>query len=167
MSVFLVRVRDERFELTDTQIEIDSPNFFPAAFSGDWQEEPGGALVLRKQHPDYFALIVEYLSGYRLFPLDGPAELHRKRLANLKVDAQFLQLDGLLRCIEEEGVDGIEAWLRADQIAEHRLDGLAQHAREEGASVHTFAIKLTIRQNGNSRGRRHARRQLLPMRHCA
>jgi hypothetical protein len=104
MSVFTVQVRDETFELTRTQVQFDAPNLFTAAFSGDWHEKPGEALVLREQHPDSFRLVVESLSGYEVFPLEGPLEQQRKRLANLRVDASFLSLDRLLRRIELEGV---------------------------------------------------------------
>jgi hypothetical protein len=131
MSVFVVKVRDETFELTEAQLAADSPSFLTTAFSGDWQEKQSGSLVLLEQHPDHFRLIVEHLSGYGLFPLDGPTHTHRKRLNNLKVDAEFFALEGLLRRIAKEGARRFLSKNDADRDC--RCSDSSRRGREGGS----------------------------------
>ncbi|CAE6499338.1 unnamed protein product [Rhizoctonia solani] len=97
---YTVVLRGQEFVLTKSQIEFDSPNYFTACFLGDFQEAQTKRLELSR-NPDLFKLIVEYLCGYEILPLDDksvPSSMPLEAgLRNLRADALFYQLKGLVK----------------------------------------------------------------------
>jgi hypothetical protein len=104
-ELFTVFVRDVRFVLTRQQVEKEGPeSYFAAAFlRGHWTESESKTITLYQQNPKIFEVIVDYLSGYQVFPLSVPVEEQEKWLGNLKHDATYLQLSGLLVEIQTAG----------------------------------------------------------------
>ncbi|KAH7332673.1 hypothetical protein B0J17DRAFT_619794 [Rhizoctonia solani] len=101
---YTVILRGQEFVLTKSQIEFDSPNYFTAYFLKDSKETQAQRLELFRS-PDLFKLIIEYLCGYKIFPLNEksipscmPLE---SGLQNLRVDAVFYQLDGLVKSCDK------------------------------------------------------------------
>ncbi|CAE6456211.1 unnamed protein product, partial [Rhizoctonia solani] len=76
-----------------------------SCFLGDFHEAETRRIELDRD-PDLFRLVISYLNGYVVLPLNekslpGSASL-RPTLLNLRADAQFYQLDGLLKACDEE-----------------------------------------------------------------
>ncbi|CAE6505941.1 unnamed protein product [Rhizoctonia solani] len=96
---YTVTIRGSEFQLTKAQIEFDGPNHFTTCFSGNFKESQTRHLKLSRD-PDLFLIICDYLSGYKVLPLSDqviPARMSPElALANLKIDAAFYQLDGLV-----------------------------------------------------------------------
>ncbi|CAE7081134.1 unnamed protein product [Rhizoctonia solani] len=97
---YTVVLRGQEFILTKSQIEFDSPNYFTSCFLGDFQEAKTKRLELSR-NPDLFKLIIEHLCGYEILPLDEkscPSHMPPDiALRNIRADALFYQLDGLVR----------------------------------------------------------------------
>ncbi|CAE6473631.1 unnamed protein product [Rhizoctonia solani] len=97
---YTVVLRGQEFVLTKSQIEFDSPNYFTACFLGEFQEAHTKRLELSRS-PDLFKLIIEHLCGYEVLPLDNKANTSHMSagslLRNLRADALFYQLDGLVK----------------------------------------------------------------------
>ncbi|KAH7335796.1 hypothetical protein B0J17DRAFT_667850 [Rhizoctonia solani] len=104
--------------LRKSQIDFDSPNYFTACFLGDFHEAETRRIELDRD-PDLFRIVISYLNGYVVLPLNerslpGGASL-RPTLLNLRADAQFYQLDGLLKVCDEE-LNPAPTELRKDQF---------------------------------------------------
>ncbi|KAG8736577.1 hypothetical protein FRC10_009150 [Ceratobasidium sp. 414] len=97
-----VVIQGETFLLSRDQIEFDSPNFFTEYFLDDTCAHKHSIKLSRNPH--LFALIVEYLSGYAILPISGTALAaqmdQENALKNLRVDAEFYNLQGLKRLID-------------------------------------------------------------------
>ncbi|GAB1524730.1 hypothetical protein RhiTH_007884 [Rhizoctonia solani] len=100
---YTVIMRGQEFVLTKSQIEFDSPNYFSLCFLGDFREAQSRSLELCR-NPDLFRIIVEYLCGYEVLPLNDkllPSFMSTEMgLENLRIDALFYQLDGLVKACE-------------------------------------------------------------------
>lgn len=98
-ETYTIHMRDETFCLTKEQIEFDSPNYFTSCFFGDFAEAQTRTIRLPRD-PDIFRIILDHLSGYHVLPLADsviPKRMNRElALRNLRVDAGFYLLDGLL-----------------------------------------------------------------------
>ncbi|KAF8601059.1 hypothetical protein BDV93DRAFT_546028 [Ceratobasidium sp. AG-I] len=96
---FTVLFRGVEFTLTRSQVEFDSPNFFTACFLGKFQESETRTVKISRD-PVLFGIVFDYLCGYTVLPLGGSVIPTRMSLTtaliNLRVDAEFYQLDGLL-----------------------------------------------------------------------
>jgi len=102
---YVIIVRGERFVLARDQILFDSPNYFTSLFDGPFKESSEGkreAVLYRD--PFLFRLIESYLSGYQILPLPtvGPPQYMSREamVKNLFADAQFYQLDGLIKLLD-------------------------------------------------------------------
>ncbi|QRV82946.1 hypothetical protein RhiJN_25152 [Ceratobasidium sp. AG-Ba] len=100
---FKVTVGDKAFYLSKPQIYFDSPNYFTSCFVDGPDDE-----IELSRDPVLFQLIVDYLNGYCVLPL-RPDRLPPKTppetvLANLRVDAEFYQLHGLLDLLDSPPV---------------------------------------------------------------
>ena len=97
---FTVIVRGTEYILTRSQVEFDSPNFFTACFLGNFQESETRTVRISRD-PVLFGIVYDYLCGYTVLPLDESMIPSRMSLAtaliNLRVDAEFYQLDGLVQ----------------------------------------------------------------------
>lgn len=102
---FTVIVRDVPYKLSRSQIEFDSPNYFTACFLGDFQESQTRTLEISRD-PDLFGIIVDYLCGYTVLPLKEsiiPSRMSLETaLVNLRADAEFYQLDGLVQACDDQ-----------------------------------------------------------------
>ncbi|KAF8593874.1 hypothetical protein BDV93DRAFT_566034 [Ceratobasidium sp. AG-I] len=98
-ETYTINMRNEDFSLTRDQIEFDSPNYFTSCFLGGFVESQTRTLRLSRD-PDLFKIILDYLSGYQVLPLDDsviPNRMNRESaLRNLLADAQFYLLSGLV-----------------------------------------------------------------------
>jgi len=97
MDQFTVVLRGESFTLYRDQIDFDAPNYFTALFTSDFVEAQSRRVELSRS-PELFRLIVNYLSGYEILPLDVPPSLGMSQeaaLRSLLVDAVFYGLDNL------------------------------------------------------------------------
>ncbi|KAL5632283.1 hypothetical protein ACGC1H_000329 [Rhizoctonia solani] len=97
--IYNVTVRGKDFLLTKSQIEFDGPNYFTTCFLGDFKEAQSHHLKLSRD-PDLFLIISDYLCGYKVLPLSDrviPVRMSPElALENLKADAAFYHLDGLV-----------------------------------------------------------------------
>lgn len=85
---FTVIVSGREFNLSYEQINYDQPNVFTIAFLDQgFNEQTNGTMIFDSRSSEIFQQIVEYLSGYPIFPVSQP----RKLLA----DCEFYGLDGL------------------------------------------------------------------------
>jgi hypothetical protein len=105
---YTVVVLGEKFVLTKSQIEYDSPNYFTACFLGDFREAQTRQIELSRD-PSLFTIIVKYLCGYSILPLNEkqipPDMSPTSALVNLRADAAFYQLDGLIQACDEHLAD--------------------------------------------------------------
>jgi hypothetical protein len=101
---YTIVVMNKKFVLTKSQIEFDSPNYFTTCFLGDYREAQTRQIELSRD-PSLFAIIVKYLCGYSVLPLNEkqipPDMSPTSALVNLRVDAAFYQLDGLIRACDK------------------------------------------------------------------
>ncbi|KDN34344.1 hypothetical protein RSAG8_12575, partial [Rhizoctonia solani AG-8 WAC10335] len=96
---YTVTVRGRDFLLTKSQIEFDGPNYFTTCFLGDFKEAQTRHVKLSRD-PDLFFIVWDYLCGYKVLPLSDRVIPERMSpalaLENLKTNAVFYQLDGLV-----------------------------------------------------------------------
>ncbi|CAE6476739.1 unnamed protein product [Rhizoctonia solani] len=96
---YTVTVRGRGFLLTKSQIEFDGPNYFTTCFLGDFKKTQTRQIKLPRD-PDLFLIVFHYLCGYKVLPLSDrviPTGMSPElALENLKIDAAFYQLDGLV-----------------------------------------------------------------------
>ncbi|CAE6439935.1 unnamed protein product [Rhizoctonia solani] len=103
-GLFTVILQDRKFTLTQSQVEFDSPNYFSTRFLGDSRGSQTRQIKLNRD-PDLFKIILNYLCGYAVLPLSAkqipehmsPATV----LSNLRSDAVFYQLNGLVQACQE------------------------------------------------------------------
>ncbi|KAF8601067.1 hypothetical protein BDV93DRAFT_524964 [Ceratobasidium sp. AG-I] len=99
---FTVILREQRFVLSRSQIDFDAPNYFTMCFLGEFAESVSREVELSRD-PHLFKIIVDYLCGYTVLPIRQdalpPTMSPEVALANLRVDAAFYQLEGLLAAI--------------------------------------------------------------------
>lgn len=93
-------MRGTEFQLSRSQISFDSPNYFTACFSESSGFAEATERVLRlDRNPALFELIVEYLSGYPILPLEPDSLPHGMGITvaqrYLLADAQFYGLEKL------------------------------------------------------------------------
>lgn len=104
-DTFTVIVRGVEFSLTRSQVEFDSPNYFTACFLGNFQEAETHTLKISRD-PVLFGVVFDYLCGYTVLPLKEtiiPSRMSLETaLVNLRVDAEFYQLDGLLKACDDQ-----------------------------------------------------------------
>ncbi|KAF8671833.1 hypothetical protein RHS04_08119 [Rhizoctonia solani] len=97
---YTVTVRGTDILLTKSQIEYDSPNYFTTCFLGDFKESQTRHIKLSRD-PDLFLIISDYLCGYKVLPLNDRVIPKRMSpelaLENLRADAEFYQLDNLIK----------------------------------------------------------------------
>jgi hypothetical protein len=99
-ETYTVLMRKETFYLTRDQVEFDSPNYFTYCFLGDFTESQIRTLQLSRD-PELFQIIIDYLSGYKILPLQEGGIPKRMSLdtalQNLLIDAEFYLLDRLVQ----------------------------------------------------------------------
>ncbi|CUA75333.1 Serine/threonine-protein kinase TOR [Rhizoctonia solani] len=110
-------IQDVDFVLSEHQIKFDAPNYFTDFYFGDWTDSPPEErhLQLYWRDPKLFSIIITYLNGYSVFPLDEgviPGHLSvRQTLLNLRVDVRFYRLGGLVHACDEQieriGIDEV------------------------------------------------------------
>ncbi|KAF8712332.1 hypothetical protein RHS03_01193, partial [Rhizoctonia solani] len=100
---YTVSIQGIEFTLSKSQIEFDGPNYFTTCFLGDFRESSTRRVELSRD-PDLFRIVLSYLSGYTVLPLNErviPATMSQEAaLLNLRADAEFYQLDGLAQACE-------------------------------------------------------------------
>lgn len=122
---FTVIVRGVESVLTRSQVEFDSPNFFTTCFLGNFQESQTRTLKVSRD-PVLFGIICDYLCGYVVLPLNK--EVIPKRmclaaaLANLRIDADFYQLDGLVQVCDTSTIPASKSKDNCVAIAGSRSD---------------------------------------------
>jgi hypothetical protein len=101
---YTVTIRGETFILNKSQIEFDAPNYFTTCFLGDFREAQSRHLRLSRD-PALFRIVLDYLCGYTILPLQKqviPRHMSpATALENLRADAAFYQLDGLIDACDE------------------------------------------------------------------
>lgn len=110
-EMFTVKLRGVPMQISRSQIQADSPggNFFAASLLGDFSEASDRTLTLDR-HPAIFRLILDHLSGYRIFPLDklilkshhGDALSVERALRYIQDDAEYFGLSRLHALASEE-----------------------------------------------------------------
>ncbi|CAE6506882.1 unnamed protein product [Rhizoctonia solani] len=100
-ELYKLTLRDTTFTLDRSQIEFDSPNYFTSCFLGSFSESHVRETRLSRD-PALFSVIVNYLSGYAILPIQPPAGMSEQAaLENLLRDALFYGLDELAGILEE------------------------------------------------------------------
>jgi hypothetical protein len=105
---FIIALRGTEFRVHLSQIEFDGPNYFTSHFLANSKQRR----IELYRDPDLFRIVISYLSGYNVFPLDErsipPTMSPNTVLQNLRSDAVFYQLHGLVQLcdkfIEQERV---------------------------------------------------------------
>ncbi|CAE6467332.1 unnamed protein product [Rhizoctonia solani] len=99
-QTYTILVQSQKFTLSHHQIKFDSPNYFTTCFLGDFYESQTRSVSLSRS-PIMFPLIEQYLCGYMIFPLNERSipegMTTTQAIANLRADALFYQLEGLVR----------------------------------------------------------------------
>ncbi|KAF8601052.1 hypothetical protein BDV93DRAFT_558736 [Ceratobasidium sp. AG-I] len=102
---FKVIVRGSKFTLTRPMVEFDGPNYFTACFLGSFKESQTRTVEIWRD-ATLFAIVLDYLCGYTVFPLKLANVPSRMTLAtavlNLRADAEFYQLDGLVQACNDQ-----------------------------------------------------------------
>ncbi|KAG9079985.1 hypothetical protein FRC06_007211 [Ceratobasidium sp. 370] len=102
---FTVLVSGIPFVLSKSQLERDAPNYLTSHFLDDSGHRIRESLEISRD-PDIFKLVLRYLNGYHVIPLHGglipPSSTATAALADLRADAEFYQLGGLLRACKSE-----------------------------------------------------------------
>lgn len=99
-DLYTIIVRDKTFCLDRSQIEFDSPNYFTACFLGSFSESSSRKIHLSRD-PVLFAMIVNYLSGYTILPIQRVEGMSEEAvLENLSRDAMFYGLEQLIEALE-------------------------------------------------------------------
>jgi hypothetical protein len=100
---YKVVIEDKTFNLSKSQIHFDSPNYFTSSFLDGPDDE---IELSRDSH--LFQIIIDYLNGYTVVPIRPdripPKTSPETALANLRVDAEFYQLHGLLELLDSPPV---------------------------------------------------------------
>lgn len=98
-DAYTIVLGDKIFNLSKIQIERDSPNYFTSHFF----DSSGRRMVQEldiPRDPYLFELVFRYLNGYQVVPIPHglvpPYSDPETALADLRADAMFYQLDGLL-----------------------------------------------------------------------
>ncbi|KAG8713165.1 hypothetical protein FRC11_013066 [Ceratobasidium sp. 423] len=105
---YQITIQGVDFFLSRPQIDFDGPNYFTDYFFGDWIDAPPGErrIELPWRDPGLFPIIISYLSGYPVIPLDervAPEHVSLTRtLLNLRADARFYRLNGLVDACDEQ-----------------------------------------------------------------
>ncbi|CAE6449776.1 unnamed protein product [Rhizoctonia solani] len=103
-TVYTILVQGTPFTLSHSQITFDSPNYFTTCFLGDFCESQTRSVQLTRS-PSVFSLIRDYLCGYTVLPLSDrsiPRGMTTTQVvSNLKADALFYQLEGLVGLCDE------------------------------------------------------------------
>ncbi|CAE6437762.1 unnamed protein product [Rhizoctonia solani] len=100
-ELYKLTLRDTTFTLDRSQIEFDSPNYFTSCFLGSFLESHAREIRLSRD-PALFSIIVNYLSGYAILPIQPPVGMSEQAaLENLLRDALFYGLDELAAMLEE------------------------------------------------------------------
>lgn len=96
---YKVIFEDQTFKLTKIQIHFDSPNYFTFHFL----DRSEGEVELTRD-PHLFRIIIDYLNGYCVLPINPnrlpPSISPDIALVNLRVDAVFYELHGLLDMLD-------------------------------------------------------------------
>ncbi|CAE6406393.1 hypothetical protein ACGC1H_000323 [Rhizoctonia solani] len=110
-DIYHVVVQGVEFELARSQVEFDSPNYFSTSFLGDFRESRTRRVKIARD-PGLFKIIIKYLTGYQVLPLSYslvPSGMTTEAaLANLRADATYYQLDGLVHAIDAIGIPYVE-----------------------------------------------------------
>ncbi|CAE6481247.1 unnamed protein product, partial [Rhizoctonia solani] len=89
--------------LLEDQISFDAPNLFTKFINEHLENVP----MRLSRNPDIFSIIVEYLCGYKIFPLRKellpPGMSHEMTMENLRVDARYYGLSNLVQLLREDG----------------------------------------------------------------
>ncbi|ELU39641.1 CVNH domain-containing protein [Rhizoctonia solani AG-1 IA] len=100
-DTYIITIRGTEFSLHKSQIEFDGPNYFTFYFLANSKQRR----IELHRDPGLFHIIVSYLSGYNIFPLDErsipPTMTSETVLQNLRADAVFYQLRGLVCACDE------------------------------------------------------------------
>lgn len=103
---FKIIVRGTVFLVTESDIELDSPNYFTSAFAKDgFQESKTRSITLNNYNPIIFQVLVDYLQGEKIFPLPEILAGTKSRevvMSSLKDYAEYFQLDKLLLKLRAE-----------------------------------------------------------------
>ncbi|CAE6481271.1 unnamed protein product [Rhizoctonia solani] len=103
-GLYTVILQDRKFTLTQSQVEFDSPNYFSKRFLGESHGSQTRHIKLNRD-PDLFKIILNHLCGYTVLPLSAkqiPENMSSATvLSNLRSDAVFYQLNGLVRACQE------------------------------------------------------------------
>ncbi|EUC60576.1 hypothetical protein RSOL_352460, partial [Rhizoctonia solani AG-3 Rhs1AP] len=100
-ELYKLTLRDTTFTLDRSQIEFDSPNYFTSCFLGSFSESHAREIRLSRD-PALFSIIVNYLSGYAILPVQPPVGMSdQAAVENLLRDALFYGLDELAAMLEE------------------------------------------------------------------
>lgn len=162
LETFTVALRGELFTLYREQIEFDSPNYFSALFLGDFAEAHTRTVELTRS-PGLFRIIVEYMSGYSVLPIASdlcvPGMSADTVLENLRRDAEFYGLDGLVAQLDPALPEHSLAICRAYGVAEqsvrfedvldgHLPPGVTVDHRGVGVSAGANWQPIAIRASG-------------------
>ncbi|KAB5590387.1 hypothetical protein CTheo_6188 [Ceratobasidium theobromae] len=91
--IYTLVIGGTTFNLTQSQINFDRPNYFTACFLGDFHESQTRMVELYRS-PEMFPLVIDYLCGYTVLPLGWSDTLQVKKL---RAEAEFYQLEGLVQ----------------------------------------------------------------------
>ncbi|KAK4705250.1 hypothetical protein P7C70_g957, partial [Phenoliferia sp. Uapishka_3] len=130
-ATFTIILQGTSFVLSQDQYQFDAPNFFTAAFDGEFAEAT--TRTLSSDHsPILFRFIADFLSGYQILPLPPiPSMTPATALRNLLLDARYFGLSKLERLLDASKVNALQALGFARKITlEDLTSGLVRFERD-------------------------------------
>jgi hypothetical protein len=126
-DTYTILVRGQPFHLSKAQISFESPNLLTNSFLGDFAEASSRTLKL-DNNLDIFAIIVEYLSGYPILPLDDsmlPGRMSVQVATRyLAKDADYLGLTRLHESLRAPTRGALQQWAGLETYAVDLVDVL-------------------------------------------
>lgn len=135
-ETFTVKLRGVPMQISRSQIQADTPggNFFAASLLGDFAEASERTLSLDR-HPAIFKLILDHLSGYRIFPLD--------KIILKSFYGDGMSVERALRYIQDDaeyyGFSRLHA-LASDEI--ERMENQEESHQDEIISLKRYKMEL-------------------------
>lgn len=157
-EMFTIKLRGVPLQLSRSQIEADSPgsNFFAASLLGDFMEASNQTLSLDR-HPGIFKIILDHLSGYRIFPLDkillksyyGDGVSVERALRYLQDDSEYYGLSRLHTLVTEE-MERLENGEKQEDVYQEELISLKRYKLElERKRLH-LDLNIANRRQGQN-----------------
>ncbi|ORY75384.1 hypothetical protein BCR35DRAFT_333176 [Leucosporidium creatinivorum] len=134
---YTISLRGTVFTLSGAVLQSHLPNYFTRALLAPPSSQlvtPRSSAMELDRDPKLFEVVVNYLSGYEVFPLSQTAFLTDRATAtrNLLLDARFYKLKGLEEMVEKEVQRLEKGAIRGQEALGDRAGSAEQGERFKG-----------------------------------